>query len=413
MAEADSDRWWRPVPPGTPPDAIRVLMARSARSFSDGFVALLLPAYLLKLGHSPFVVGAIITATLVGSASLTLWVGLWARRYPRRHLLLAASLLMFATGAGFASVTEFWPLLVVAFVGTMNPNTGDVSVFLPLEHTVLAQTVSSRHRTAIFARYNLVALLSVSLGVLAASLPERAEALIGVDMMTGIRIMFALYGATGLVEFLLYRHLSPAAEAATETPAAPLTRSRKVVYRLMLVFCVDAFGGGFVGQTILATWLYQTFDISVTTAASILFWTGLGGALSQLLAAPLAQRIGLVNTMVFTHLPANIFLILVAFAPNLTTAVCLLIARSLLSSMDVPTRSSYLMAVVAPEERAAAASLTIVPRSFAQAASPLLAGWLMTLSPFGWTLLLGGGIKVVYDLMLLGNFRKVRPPEES
>jgi predicted MFS family arabinose efflux permease len=407
------DEWWRLFPPGTSRDAVRILTARGLRAFADGFVSLLLPIYLVALGFSALAIGAIVTSTLIGTALLTLWVGLVANRCSRRRLLLAAALLMAATGAGFAAVTGFWPLLVIAFVGTMNPTSGDASIFVPLEQTVLSETVEPRRRTALFARYSVIGSLAGALGVLAASLPELATVWTGWTGATSMQLMFALYGALGVVAMLLYRPLSPAVEMASEVPAAPLQQSRRLVYGLAALFGMDSFGTGFLVQSLLALWLYQRFQISVTTAAAILFWSGVCSAISYLVAVPIAKRIGLINTMVFTHLPSNLFLILIPFAPNLATAIALLLARSALSQMDVPMRASYVMAVVAPEERPAAASITAVPKTFAWAAGSIISGYLLTLSSFGWPLLIGGVIKGVYDILLLIKFQKVRPPEEA
>jgi predicted MFS family arabinose efflux permease len=383
------------------------------RAFADGFVSLLLPIYLVELGFSALAIGAIVTSTLIGTALLTLWIGLIANRYSRRRLLLAAALLMAATGAGFAVITNFWPLLVIAFVGTMNPTSGDASIFGPLEQTVLTQTVEAWRRTALFARYSVIGSLAGALGVLAASFPDVAAVWTGWTRSMSMQFMFALYAALGVVGMLLYRPLSPAIEMASEVPAAPLQQSRRLVYGLAALFGMDSFGTGFLVQSLLALWLYQSFQISVTTAAAILFWSGVCSAISYLVAVPIAKRIGLINTMVFTHLPSNLFLILIPFAPDRATAIALLLARSALSQMDVPTRASYVMAVVAPEERPAAASVTAVPKTFAWAAGSIISGYLLTLSSFGWPLLIGGVIKGVYDILLLIKFQKVRPPEEA
>ncbi|MEQ8397883.1 MFS transporter [Thalassobaculum sp.] len=406
------DEWWRLLPNGVTPDAARILWIRGLRAFADGFVALLLPVYLIELGFGAFAVGAIITATLIGSAGLTLGVGVFANRYPRRRLLRAAGLLMAATGVGFALSIDLWPILIIAFVGTMNPSSGDVSVFLPLEHTVLSQSIDPKRRTALFARYSLAGSLLGAVGALAAAIPDLTAGWTGLGLPDAMRIMFVLYGAVGLTSFLVYRRLSPAIERASSAPPAPLRESRSTVYKLAALFCIDSFGGGFLVQSILALWLYQHFGVSVSMMAAILFWSSICTAVSQLVAVPVAERFGLINTMVFTHLPANFCIMLVPFAPNLEVAIALLLVRGALSQMDVPTRSSYVMAVVTPEERPAAASLTAVPRSFASAIGPLLAGYLLTVSTFGWPLVVGGALKVVYDLLLLINFRRVRPPEE-
>jgi MFS family permease len=390
-----------------------LLWARGFRAFADGFVSLLLPIYLIGLGLTPFQVGVIATATLLGSGALTLLVGWRANRFDSRALLLAAALLMCATGLGFATVTSFWPLVVIAVVGTLNPSSGDVSVFLPLEHAVLAHVVADRERTATFARYSLVGALAGALGAIFAGVPELLAAALKLEVRTLYPWMFILYAALGLTSGLIYRRLPPAAALHADAPAAPLKASKRIVYTLAALFSLDAFGGGFIVQSLLALWLFQKFQLSTAVAGTIFFWTGVFSAFSYLVAARIAQRIGLVNTMVFTHLPSSVLLLLIPFASDLGWVVALLLLRSALSQMDVPTRSSYVMAVVSPAERAAAAGVTSVPRSLASAVSPLIAGYLLGVSTFGWPLIVAGAVKIAYDLMLLATFRAVRPPEEA
>jgi MFS family permease len=413
MAVMAGARWRRPVPGDASANARRILVARGLRAFGDGYVALLVPIYLLELGFSALAIGAIVTSTLIGTALLTLWVGMIASRHSLRRLLLASALLMTATGIGFAVTTAFWPLLLIAFVGTMNPTSGDASIFLPLEQTALTQTVAPRRRTALFAYYSLIGSLAGAIGVLAASLPDLIAVWTGSSHASASQSMFVLYALLGAAALLLYRPLSPAIEAREAAPVAALGPSKRLVYGLAALFAMDSFGTGFLVQSLLALWLYQSFQISVTTAAAILFWSGICSAVSYLVAVPIAARIGLINTMVFTHLPSNLLLILLPFAPDLTVAIALLLARSALSQMDVPTRASYVMAVVAPEERPAAASITAVPKTFAWAAGSLISGYLLTLSTFGWPLLIGGAVKAAYDILLLVKFQKVRPPEEA
>lgn len=390
----------------------RILAARSLRAFGDGYISLLLPLYLLELGYGAFDVGIIATATLLGSGLLTLLVGLRAYRFPLRSLLLAATMLMTATGLAFAASTQFWPLLLVAVVGTLNPSSGDVSVFLPLEHAILSRSVADRDRTSIFARYSLVGAVLAALGSLAAAIPTLISKTAGLSMTTSLQLMFVAYSALGLITALIYWRL-PAGESEARTPSAPLGKSRRKVYLLAGLFSLDAFGGGFVVQSMIALWLFQRFGLSVTTAGTIFFWTGLLTALSYLVAVRIAKRIGLVNTMVFTHLPSSLCLIAIPFMPELGYVVALLFLRSALSQMDVPTRSSYVMAIVEPAERPAAATVTSVPRSLAAAASPFFAGSLLAVSTFGWPLLAAGAIKIVYDLLLLAMFRRVPAPEET
>jgi len=386
---------------------------RGLRAFGDGFVSLLLPLYLLELGLSPFEVGAITAGTLLGSGVLTLVVGLSAHRFRLRGLLLCATFLMTATGMGFAVVTNFWPLLLIAVVGTLNPSSGDVSVFLPLEQTALAHLAGERNRTALFARYSLVGALVGALGALAAGLPGVMVDTAGISLRSALQLMFGLYGAIGLVATAIYRTLPADFAAGTQTPAAPLKESKRVVYILAALFSLDAFGGGFIVQSMLALWLFEKFQLSIGLAATIFFWSGVLSAFSYLIAVRIASRFGLINTMVFTHLPASALLLIMPLMPSLPWVILLLLVRSALSQMDVPTRSSYVMAVVSPSERAAAASITSVPRSLASSISPLAAGYLLQVSSFGWPLFFAGILKIVYDLLLLGMFRAVRPPEEE
>jgi MFS family permease len=391
----------------------RVLVTRGLRAFGDGYVSLLLPVYLLNLGFSPLQVGLIATTTLLGSGLLTLLVGLHAHRYRHRTLLLAASGLMAATGAGFALATDFWPLLVIALVGTLNPSSGDVSVFLPLEHAVLSEAAEGKRRTTVFARYSLVGSLVGAAGSLAAAFPAWVSGATGATTNAAIQAMFVLYALLAVTAAVVYRGLPVDRIPEGRRQAASLTTSKRRVYTLAALFSLDAFAGGFVVQSMLALWLYQKFSLSLAAAGTLFFWTGVLTAASYLVAARFARRFGLVNTMVFTHLPSSLCLVAIPFMPGLGAVIALLFVRSALSQMDVPTRSSYVMAIVPPAERPAAASITSVPRSLASAISPLLAGSMLGASSFGWPLLIAGALKIVYDLLLLVRFGSVRPPEEE
>ena len=365
-------------------------------------MAVLLPVYLLALGHGPLAVGVLSTVTLLGSATATLAVGAWGHRTASRTLLLGAALLMTATGIGFAGLSTFAPLLVVAFLGTLNPGAGDVSVFLPLEQARLAGlTRSSAERTTLFARYSLAGSLSAAFGALAVGLPAWLAQHAGWPMVDALRAMFWLYAAIGGVIWWLYRCL-PVPAAADLPSAAParLGPSRGVVVKLATLFSVDSFAGGLVLNSLVSLWLLQRFGLTLTAAGAFFFWSGLLSAASQLAAPWVARRIGLLNTMVFTHIPANICLIAAALAPSLPVALGLLLLRALLSQMDVPTRTAYVMSVVTAPERAAAASFTTVPRSLAAAASPALAGALFAAGWLTAPLLLCGVLKIGYDLAL-------------
>jgi MFS family permease len=390
---------------------VYLLSARAVRDFGDGFVAVLLPVYLTALGYSPFEVGAIATAALLGSALLTLGIGVIGGRQDRRRLLLASASLMVATGVAFALVHDFAMLLVVAFAGTINPSAGSVSIFVPLEHAVLSSEASDRTRTRMFARYSLIGALSAACGALAAAIPAYLTDA-GMDQLTAIKAMFVLYAVLGVAGCLLYARIPRRPLPASPVHSGALGPSRRIVYRLAALFSLDAFAGGFVVQSLLALWLFQRFDMSLSAASLFFFWSGLLSAFSFPVAAWLSRHVGLINTMVFTHIPSSICLILAAFAPTLPLALSLLLVRAALSQMDVPTRSSYVMAVVTEAERPAAASFTSVPRSLAAAASPALAGALFTASFQTLPLLICGILMIVYDLLLLMQFRHVRPPEE-
>lgn len=402
----------RLLPDDSRPEARLLLCGRALRAFGDGFVSLLLPVYLKLLGFDALAIGVLTAATLAGSAALTLVVGFRAQRYGHRLLLLGATLLMIGTGMGFALETRFWPLLLVGFLGTLNPSSGDVSLFLPLEQALLADAAGDRSRTALFAAYSLTGSLVAALGALAAGVPEAVAAVLPVRLLQAVQGMFALYALLGLASYFLYRRLPDRPEHRRAAAPAPLGPSRRFVLALAALFSLDAFGGGFIVQSLLALWLFDRFGLSLAAAGSFFFWSGLLAAASYLVATRLAGRIGLVNTMVWTHLPSNLLLVLAPFASSLPVALGLLLLRSALSNMDVPTRTSYVMAVVTPGERAAAASVTAVPRSLAAAASPVAAGWLLGLTSFGWPLVAAGVLKLVYDVLLLAMFRHRRPPEE-
>jgi MFS family permease len=392
-------------------DAGRLVSARSLRGFADGFVSVVLASYLVDIGFSPIEVGAIVTSTLLGSAALTLAVGLWGADIPQRTLLIGATLLMAGTGLGFAGLTDFWPLLVVAFAGTLNPSGGDVSVFLPVEQSLLTTTVADRQRTSLFARYNLGGTFAAALGALCSGLPVYVARRADLDLVDVERAAFLIYGVVALTLAAMYLRLERV-QGTLRRRGAPLAQSRGIVLRLSALFSLDSLGGGLVVQSLLALWLFQRYDLSLGVTGAIFFAAGLLSASSQLAAAWLAERIGLIRTMVYTHLPANLFLVAAALMPNVWLAVSFLLLRMSLSQMDVPARQSYTMAVVPPEERVAAASVTNVPRSLAAATTPLLAGVMLNATTFGWPLIAAGLIKAVYDLLLLWQFRAIRPPEE-
>lgn len=377
----------------------RLVAARAIRAFADGFASVLLARYLKTLGFAGWQIGVIVTSTLVGSAALTLWAGLRLARFGARPVLLWSCLLTALTGVGFGAVTGFWPLVVVGFVGTMNPTGGDVSLFLPTEQAALAHLTVTEERPHRFGVYNLAGALTAAAGALASALPARLAHAYEWNLARTERLSFLIYVLVGLGAAAMYLPMR------TSLPGPVLTRglhrSRGIVVRLSALFALDSAGGGFALNSLLVLYLYLRFHLSAGATGAALAAMGVLSAFSQLISARIAARIGLVRTMVFTHLPANICLILAGIVPDPAAAIGLLLVRASLSQMDVPARQALVMRLVDPDERAAAASITNVPRSLAAAATPALSGALLDWSRFGWPLVIGGAIKAIYDLLLL------------
>ena len=393
-------------------DAGKLILTRSVRGLADGVVSVALATYLTRLGMSAFQVGAIVTATLLGSAAVTLAVGLLGYRFSRRRILLAGAALMLATGLGFTGLTSFWPLMIVAVAGTLNPSSGDVSLFLPTEQAALAHTAAGAARTMVFAWYNLAGSLAAAAGALLSGVPALIASRSTVPLVAAERGVFVFYAACAVVSALVYRTLSPALELHPETVRRkPLAESRAVVLRLAALFSLDSFGGGFVVQSLLVLWLFRRFHLEAGTTAVVFLVAGTLSAFSQLLSPRVAARVGLIRTMVYTHLPANLFLILAGLMPTAGLSIACLLLRMAVSQMDVPARQAFVMAVVPPEERIAASTVTNVPRSLAAGLAPLVAGALLEKTTFGWPLIIGGALKAVYDVILLVQFRSVAPRE--
>ena len=393
----------------------RILFATAGlRSFAFGFLAVILGPYLAGQGFSAEAIGTIFAAALVGSALMTVAFAGVADRLGRRRVLVVSAGLMALGGAGFALTVNPLLLMAAAVIGTISPSGKEVGPFLSVEQAILPQTVADRDRTSLFAAYNVVSSLGGALGALAVGAPET----LGIEAAAGARALHRGYVAIAVAMAALFAALSPAAEApASEAPSARrglgLARSRSIVIRLAALFALDSFAGGFVVQGLVAYWFYLRYGVDPAGLAGIFFGVNLFSALSFLAAAPLARRIGLLNTMVFTHLPSNVLLILVPLMPNLSLAVTVLLARHLLSQLDVPTRQSYTMAVVVPDERSAAAGVIAVARNAASAVAPALAGLTLANPALGAPFLIAGALKIVYDLAVLTAFRHVRPPEEA
>ena len=378
--------------------ATRLYLARAIRDFGDGFVAVLLPVYLTTLGLDAFEVGVVATLALLGSALTTLGVGLLGARFDQRVLLVVASALMVATGLALAASSSHAAILLIAFVGTINPSAGSVSVFMPLEHAVLARSARDAERTSIFARYSLIGALAGAIGSLAAASPDVAVSF-GMSSLVALKAMFVVYAVLGIAGGLVYWRIPAFENAAGDAPVGALGPSRRIVYGLAALFSVDSFAGGFAVQSLIALWLFNSFGLSLAAAGLFFFWSGVFSAFSFPVAAWLSRRIGLVNTMVFTHIPSSLCLIAAALSPSSELALGLLLVRAALSQMDVPTRSSYVMAVVTPPERAAAASVTSVPRSLAASASPVLAGAMFAAGYEAWPLIICGVLRFKYQFL--------------
>lgn len=391
-----------------------ILLMRGLRQFAYGLLAVILGIVLADEGFSPASIGVLITVSLIGDMAGTYVIGLFADAWGRRHTLALLALLMAGTGVIFGLVSSYPVLLFAAFFGTLGTTASETAPFLPLDQAMLAQVGTPERRTALFARYNLVASLSTALGALAAGLPALLVG-IGLPVASGIRLLFGVYAVLGLVVAGLSLRLSSRVEAPIRPAIAmqslrqrlapQLHRSRGIVWRLTALFSVDALAGGLVVQSLMALFFHLRFGVPLVTLS----------ALSFLAAVPLARRFGLLNTMVFTHLPSNVLLALVAFAPTFPVAAALLLLRQALSQMDVPTRQAYTMALVEPSERTAAASVTSLARSVGSSTSPVFSGLLLqgSLLVLGLPFILAGVLKAGYDLTLWSIFRRVPVPEEE
>jgi predicted MFS family arabinose efflux permease len=391
--------------------------------FGYGFLAVVLVLYLDAIGLDPVAIGAVLTLTLVGDTVVSLFLTTHADRFGRRRVLVLSSLLVVVAGVIFA-VTDWLPVLILAgIVGVISPSGNEVGPFLAVEQASLSEVVPGRRRTATFAWYNLVGSVATATGALAAGLLGQALIATGWRDVDAYRAVVVGYAAIGLFMAVLAMRLGrgievpPAVAAATSdgiTRLLGLGRSRSVILRLSALFSIDAFAGGFVPLSLLAYWFSLRFGVSPAALGAIFFAANILAAISALSAARIAARIGLIETMVFTHLPSNILLILVPLMPTLPLAVAVLLARFALSQMDVPTRQSYVMAVVQPDERSAAAGVTGIARTVGAAISPsfssvLVASAATAALPF----FLAGGLKIAYDLLIYRDFRAIRPAEEA
>ena len=397
-----------------------LLAVRTLRTFAYGFLSVILAIYLKLVGFEDFYIGLILTATLVNSVIFTLIASFYADRIGRRKILIVYAALMSLSGAIFFITTNYLALIVSALIGTINVTGTETGAFLSIEQAALPQTVNDiNKRNTVYALYNMVGTFAMSAGVLLAGLPEIITEQYGVNQIESIKPLFLLYSIIGLAVLGIYYFISNKIEIQTDSKRPkPLRetlspKSKQIVGKLSSLFALDSFAGGFVIQSIVSLWFFTKFGIDLTTLSYIFSIAGVLTAFSYLAAAKIADRIGLINTMVFTHIPSNILIILVAFAPTLPLAVAFYLARMALSQMDVPTRQSYLVAVVSENERTAAAGITNISRNITQSISPSLAGYILqSLSFLSAPFVLGGVLKIVYDVMLYFNFKSIKPPDE-
>ena len=405
-------------------DGKLLLAARTLRTFAYGFLSVILAIYLKLVGFEDFNIGLILTATLVNSVIFTLIASFYADRVGRRKILILYAALMSLSGVIFFVTTNYIALIASALIGTINVTGTETGAFLSIEQAALPQTINDiNKRNTVYALYNMVGTFAMSAGVLLSGLPQLIAEQYGLNQIESIRPLFLLYSIIGLAVLGIYYLISNKVEVQVNnndnhklsSPAKQVLspKSKQIVGKLSTLFALDSFAGGFVLQSIVSLWFFTKFGIDLTTLSYIFSIAGVLTAFSYLAAAKIADRIGLINTMVFTHIPSNILLILVAFAPTFPLAVALYLARMALSQMDVPTRQSYLVAVVREDERTAAAGITNISRNITQSISPSLAGYILqSLSLLSAPFVLGGVLKIVYDIALYFNFKSVKPPDE-
>jgi len=393
-------------------DVILLFSARSVRLFAYGALSVILALYLYEVGLSGPEIGLLFTLTLFGDAGISLWITATADRLGRKRMLLLGASLMVLAGMVFILTGDFILLSITAIIGVISPSGNEIGPFLSLEQASLSQLLPAERRIKAFALYNLAGSLATAAGALAAGFLARELINAGLSELASYRTVILLYATCGIAIMLIFVFLSPAVETAVTMPAKKrvlgLHKSKNVVMKLSALFGLDAFAGGFVIQSMVAYWFHFKFGVDPAVIGSIFFGANILAGVSALLAVSIANRIGLINTMVFTHIPSNVLLCLVPLMPNLSLAIVVLLCRFSISQMDVPTRQYYTMSVVAPDERSAASGVTTIARSLGAAVSPALAGLLLA-SPalMSYPFLISGGLKICYDLLLFKGFKNV------
>jgi MFS family permease len=399
-------------------DGKLLLGARIVRTFSYGFLSVILAIYLKLIGFGDIAIGLVLTATLVNSVFFNLLSSAYADKIGRRNILVLYAVLMIASSVIFFVTNNYVALVIAALVGTINVTGSEVGAFLSLEQALLPQTVKDiKKRNSIFAIYNTVGTFAMSAGVLLSGLPAILQNH-GFDEIGAIKSLFLIYAACAVIVLAIYLVLSKNIEVKDNAPKSGLSiknispKSRGIIAKMSALFAVDSFGGGFVIQSIVSFWFYTKFGADLSSLSYIFAIAGVLTAISYMASTKIASKIGLVNTMVFTHIPSNVLLIFLAFAPTFSIAISLFFARMSLSQMDVPTRQSYLMGVVGENERIPAAVFTNTSRNISQAISPSLSGIIISTLSLSAPFVVGGILKIVYDVGIFFSFRKIKPPEE-
>jgi MFS family permease len=400
---------------------IRLLFAtRIVRMFSYGLLAVILALYLSEAGLSDSEIGVLLTLTLIGDTLISLWITTRADRIGRKRMLIVGAMLMVLAGILFAVTRNFYLLLFAATIGVISPSGNEVGPFLAIEQSALAQTLSAEKRTQVFAWYQLVGSLATAFGSLAGGGLSQVLQNGGATPLSSYRVIILIYAAMGLALGVLFNFVSPQVEVSENGNGSAkfnllgLGKSSKTVLRLAALFSVDAFAGGFVVQSIVAYWFHVRYGVNPATLGAIFFGANIFAGISALSAAWIAKKVGLLNTMVFTHVPSNILLILVPLMPNLPLAITMLLLRFSISQMDVPTRQSYTLAVVSPEERSSAAGVTGIARTLGASLAPIFAAPLIGITALsGLPFIISGVLKLVYDFSLFHSFKTIKPPEEQ
>ncbi len=400
-------------------DGKLLLCARIARTFAYGFLSVILAIYLKLIGFNDILIGIILSATLINSIIFTLFASFYADRIGRRNTLLFYTFMMSISGLIFFVTENPLALIIAALLGTLNITGSETSAFLSIEQSILPQTIKdNRRRNTLFGFYNMAGTFAMGAGILIANLPIIIQNELEVDQIYAIKLLFLFYSLLSILVMGIYLKLSSNIEIKKEKTLKPMSKilnpkSKKIVTKLSGLFAIDSFAGGFAIQSIVSFWFFTKFDIDLSIISYIFSIGSVLTAFSYLIAAKIADKIGLINTMVFTHIPSNILLVLLAFAPTLEIAIVFYMIRMALSQMDVPTRQSYIVAVVEEDERTAAAGITNLSRNTAQAISPSITGYIIGVLSLSAPFIIGGLLKIIYDITLYINFRKIKPSEEE